>query len=63
MKFEKIYAPTVSEVFELRMQHSILSGELQVGKRLPTERVLANEELLSRLEFSEQLRHPADAMM
>ena len=63
MKFEKIYAPTVSGVFESRMQHSILSGELQVGKRLPTERVLANEELLSRLEFSEQLRHPADAMM
>ena len=52
MKFEKIYAPTVSEVFESRMQHSILSGELQVGERLPTERVLANEELLSRLEFS-----------
>ena len=63
MKFEKIYAPTVSEVFESRMQHSILSGELQVGERLPTERVLANEELLSRLEFSERLRHPADAMM
>ena len=63
MKFEKIYAPTVSEVFESRMQHPILSGELQVGERLPTERVLANEELLSRLELSEQLQCSADAMM
>lgn len=43
MKFEKIYAPTVAEIFESRMQHSILSGELQVGERLPTERVLAEE--------------------
>ena len=43
MKFEKIYAPTVSEIFESRIQHSILSGELQVGERLPTERVLAEE--------------------
>ena len=63
MKFEIIYAPTVSEVFESRMQHSILSGELQVGERLPTESILANEELLSRLELSEQLQYSAGAIM
>jgi hypothetical protein len=33
VKFEKIYAPTVAEIFESRMQHSILSGELQIGER------------------------------
>ena len=43
LKYEKIYAPTVAEIFESRMQHSILSGELQIGERLPTERVLAEE--------------------
>ncbi len=43
MKYEKIIAPTVTEIFETRMQHSILSGELQVGERLPSERMLAEE--------------------
>lgn len=43
MKYEKIIAPTVTEIFESRMQHSILSGELQVGERLPSERMLAEE--------------------
>ncbi len=43
MKYEIIIAPTVTEIFESRMQHSILSGELQVGERLPSERMLAEE--------------------
>ena len=43
MKYEKIIAPTVTEIFETRMQNSILSGELQVGERLPSERMLAEE--------------------
>ena len=43
MKYEKIYAPTVTEIFESRIQQSILSGELQAGERLPAERILAEE--------------------
>ena len=43
VRFEKIVAPTISELFETKMQHLILSGELTIGEKLPSERILAEE--------------------
>ena len=37
MKFEAIIAPTITELFEERLQGMILSGELPIGEKLPTE--------------------------
>lgn len=41
MQYEKLVAPTIEELFESKMQVSILSGELAIGERLPSERELA----------------------
>lgn len=43
MEYEKIVAPTITELFESRIQASILSGELRVGEKLPTERELSEK--------------------
>ena len=43
VRFEKIVAPTISELFESKMQHLILSGELTIDEKLPSERILAEE--------------------
>ena len=42
MKFEAISAPTINELFENRLQNMILSGELAIGEKLPTEQELAD---------------------
>lgn len=42
MKFEAISAPTINELFENRLQDMILSGELTIGEKLPTEQELAD---------------------
>lgn len=42
MKFEAISAPTINELFENRLQDMILSGELAIGEKLPTEQELAD---------------------
>lgn len=42
MKFETIVAPTITELFEKQIQSAILSGELQIGEKLPTEQDLAD---------------------
>lgn len=42
MKFETIVAPTITELFENQIQKAILSGQLAIGEKLPTEQELAN---------------------
>ena len=42
MKFEAISAPTINELFENRLQDMILSGELAIGEKLPTEQEMAD---------------------
>lgn len=42
MEFEAISAPTINELFENRLQNMILSGELAIGEKLPTEQEMAD---------------------
>lgn len=46
--FEQIVAPTVKELFIERIESSILSGELAVGDKLPSERELAEQMNISK---------------
>lgn len=43
MEFKKLEAPSLKDLFVREIEHKILSGELEVGDRLPTERELAEE--------------------
>ena len=42
MEFEAIRAPTINQLFENRLQDMILSGELAIGEKLPTEQEMAD---------------------
>lgn len=60
MKIKKLEAPSLRELFVNRMQHAILSGELTIGSRLPTERELAAGMGVSRQVINsgiEELQH------
>lgn len=48
MEFQKLYAPSLKELFIRQLQDRILSGELPVGTRLPAERDLARQMQVSR---------------
>lgn len=48
MKFDAIVAPTIGELFVQRMQDMILSGELAIGEKLPTEQELAEKMCVSK---------------
>ena len=43
MQYEKLVAPTITELFESKIQKAILSGELAIGEKLPPERELAEK--------------------
>ena len=43
MEYEKLVAPTIMELFESRIQASILSGDLREGEKLPSEREMAEK--------------------
>lgn len=43
MQYEKLVAPTITELFESKIQKAILSGELATGEKLPPERELAEK--------------------
>lgn len=47
-KFDAIVAPTISELFESRIQNMILSGKLGIGEKLPTEQELAESMRISK---------------
>lgn len=48
MKFNQIIAPSMKELFIKEIEALILSGQLKVGDKLPTERELADEMKISR---------------
>ncbi|QVK17625.1 FadR family transcriptional regulator [Mycoplasmatota bacterium] len=48
MKFNEIVAPSMKELFIKAIENTILSGELKIGEKLPTERELANQMKISR---------------
>lgn len=48
MEFKKLNAPTLKELFISEMEGMILSGKLEVGKKLPPERELAKSMQVSR---------------
>lgn len=48
MEFQKISSPSLKELFVQQLEHMILSGQLQVGDKLPPERHLSNAMQVSR---------------
>lgn len=48
MEFQKIVAPTITELFERQMQGVILSGQVTPGEKLPTEAELAESMNISK---------------
>lgn len=52
-----IIQPTLKELFETKIVHMILSGELSVGDRLPSERELAQTMELSKTVIHEGLKN------
>lgn len=48
MQFTEIVAPTVKELFIQRIENLILSGELEIGEQLPSERELAEQMHISK---------------
>lgn len=48
MEFERLYAPSLKELFIQQLQGRILSGELPMGERLPSERELCEQMRVSR---------------
>ena len=43
MNFEQLYAPSLKELFVQKLQGMILSGELPMGEKLPSERELCQQ--------------------
>ena len=48
MEFEQLYAPSLKELFVRQLQSMILSGDLPMGSRLPSERELCQQMNVSR---------------
>lgn len=48
MEFDRIYAPSLKELFIKQLQNRILSGDLPVGTKLPSERELCQQMHVSR---------------
>ena len=48
MRFEQLYAPSLKELFVQQLQEMILSGDLSMGTRLPSERELCEQMHVSR---------------
>ena len=48
MKLEQLTAPSLRDLFVKTIQDAIISGELQIGEVLPTEREFAEQMNISR---------------
>ena len=48
MDFVKLKAPTLKELFVRELESMILSGKLEIGEKLPSERILAEKMQVSR---------------
>lgn len=56
MQFKEIKAPSIRELFVQQLVDMILSGQLQPGDRLPTERELADDMKISKTVVHEGIR-------
>lgn len=56
MKFESLKRPTIKEMFINKMESMILSGELPVGEKLPSERAMAEEMNISKTAVHDGLK-------
>lgn len=56
MKFESLKKPTIKEVFINTVESMILSGELSVGEKLPSERTMAEEMDISKTAVHDGLK-------
>ena len=56
MKFKKINALSIKELFISQIEEMILSGELEPGEKLPTEREIADEMNISKTIVHEGIR-------
>ena len=59
MTFKRIDAPSIKELFLSQLEEMILSGELEPGDRLPTERELADAMGISKTIVHEGIRELA----
>ena len=56
MKFKKINTLSIKELFISQIEEMILSGELEPGEKLPTEREIADEMNISKTIVHEGIR-------
>lgn len=60
MEFSKLSAPTLKELFIEQLENMILSGKLDIGEKLPSERELAESMHISRSVVNAGLSEIAD---
>ena len=48
VEFKKLQTPTLKETFITQVEHMIISGEFEVGQKLPSERELSMKMGISR---------------
>lgn len=60
MEFKELRSPSLTELFIGELQQKILSGELKIGQRLPTERELSESMKVSRAVVNGGLNQLAD---
>lgn len=60
MEFKELVSPSLTELFVRELQRMILSGELKIGERLPTERELSESMKVSRAVVNGGLNQLAD---
>ena len=60
MEFKELVSPSLTDLFIQELQRMILSGELKIGERLPTERELSENMKVSRAVVNGGLSQLAD---
>lgn len=60
MEFKELISPSLTELFIRELQRMILSGELKIGEKLPTERELSENMKVSRAVVNGGLNQLAD---
>lgn len=60
MEFKELVSPSLTDLFVKELQRMILSGELKIGERLPTERELSERMKVSRAVINGGLNQLAD---
>lgn len=60
MEFKELSSPSLTDLFIQELQRMILSGELKIGERLPTERELSESMKVSRAVINGGLNRLAD---